>query len=114
MTLKTKTLNVLIASTEEVSEKELESWSDPTHGFENLMSSPAARQIFQKYLTGEFSAENLIFWTACEDLKSVKNKEIFKEKVEKIFQNHLDISSQYEVILSSFIYISPSAGHHPR
>ena len=74
----------------------MESWSDPTTGFEALMSSQASRQIFQKYLTGEFSAENLIFWTACNDLKSVK-KEIFKEKVDKIFQNHLDTSSQYEV-----------------
>ena len=104
----------LLDSTEEVTEKEVESWSDPTSGFENLMSSPAAREIFRKYLTGEFSAENLIFWTACNDLKSIKKREMFKEKVEKIFQNHLDISSQYEVILSSFIYISPSSGHHPR
>lgn len=94
----------LLVSTEEVTEKEVESWSDPTTGFESLMSSPAAREIFRKYLTGEFSAENLIFWTACNDLKSIKKREMFKEKVEKIFQNHLDISSQHEVI---FIYFLP-------
>jgi len=89
------------AWTEEVTEREVESWSDPTTGFERLMASPGGRQIFQKYLTGEFSAENLIFWTACNDLKSVKKTEIFKENVEKIFQNHLDTSSQYEVSLDS-------------
>ena len=82
-----------------MTESEVESWSDPTTGFEALMSSPGGRQIFQKYLTGEFSAENLIFWTACNDLKSVKKAEIFREKVEKIFHNHLDTSSQYEVIV---------------
>jgi len=84
-----------------VTARELEAWSDPTTGFESLMSSPAGRQIFQKFLAGEFSAENLIFWTACNDLKSVKKKEIFKERVEKIFLNHLDTSSQYEVSLDA-------------
>ena len=83
--------------------RELEAWSDPTTGFESLMSSPAGRQIFQKFLAGEFSAENLIFWTACNDLKSVKKKEIFKERVEKIFLNHLDTSSQYEVNVVSLL-----------
>ena len=92
-------LSLHSASTEEVTEREVESWSHPTTGFENLMASPGGRQIFQKYLTGEFSAENLIFWTACNDLKSVKKTEIFREKVEKIFQNHLDTSSQYEVVI---------------
>ena len=66
-------------------------------GFENLMASPAGRQIFEKYLKGEFSAENLIFWNACNDLKSVKKKEIFNQKVEKIFINHLETSSPHEV-----------------
>ena len=64
--------------------------------------------VFRKYLAGEFSAENLIFWTACKDLKSVTNREIFKERVEKIFQNHLDTSSQYEV---KFIFILYEACH---
>jgi len=88
-------------TTEEVTEQEVESWAHPTTGFEALMSSPGAREIFRKYLAGEFSAENLIFWTACKDLKSVTNREIFKERVEKIFQNHLDTSSQYEVSLDA-------------
>ena len=77
--------------------RDVEAWADPTTGFESLMASPGGRQIFQKYLAGEFSAENLIFWTACNDLKSVKKKELFKEKVEKIFLNHLETSSPYEV-----------------
>ena len=61
------------------------------------MASPAGRKIFETYLKGEFSAENLIFWNACNDLKSVKNQELFKEKVEIIFLNHLDSSSAHEV-----------------
>ena len=73
-----------LAAPVSVTARELEAWSDPTTGFESLMSSPAGRQIFQKFLAGEFSAENLIFWTACNDLKSVKKKEIFKERVERI------------------------------
>ena len=75
----------------------LESWSDSNKGFENLMASPAGRKIFETYLKGEFSAENLIFWNACNDLKSEKSQELFKEKVEIIFVNHLDSSSAYEV-----------------
>jgi len=85
----------------EVTDKEIESWSDSNKGFENLMASPAGRQIFEQYLKGEFSAENLIFWNACNDLKSVKSKEIFKQKVERIFINHLDSSSPYEVSLDA-------------
>ena len=97
-------LSALSATPDSVTGRDVEAWADPTTGFESLMASPGGRQIFQKYLAGEFSAENLIFWTACKDLKSVKKKEIFKEKVEKIFLNHLETSSQYEVKLYNYIY----------
>ena len=90
----------LSSSQLEVTEKEVESWADGNLGFENLMASPAGRQIFQKYLIGEFSAENLIFWNACNELKSIKREEEFRKKVERIFMNHLDTSSPQEVFRS--------------
>jgi len=83
----------------EPTQDEVESWAVPNNGFENMMSSQAGREIFLKFLKKEFSSENLIFWSACEDLRQVKDEKYFKEKVEDMFTTFLEASSPQEVSL---------------
>lgn len=83
----------------EPSQEEVESWAIPNNGFENMMSSPAGREIFLKFLKKEFSSENLAFWIACEELRKVKDEKIFGEKVEEMFTTFMEPSSPQEVSL---------------
>ena len=46
-------------TTEEVTEQEVESWAHPTTGFEALMSSPGAREIF-RYRLVHLGVEELL------------------------------------------------------
>jgi len=85
--------------TAEPSQEEVESWAIPNNGFENMMSSQAGRDIFLKFLKKEFSSENLAFWTACEELRKVKDEKIFREKVEEMFTTFMEPSSPQEVSL---------------
>ena len=77
--------------------EEVESWASLNNGFENMMSSKSGRQIFSIFLKKEFSSENLSFWTACEELQKVQDKNFFKEKVEEMFTTYLEASSPQEV-----------------
>merc|ERR1712106_733730 len=79
--------------------EEVESWASPNNGFENMMSSKSGRQIFSTFLKKEFSSENLLFWTACEELRKVQDENLFKEKVEEMFTTYLEDSSPQEVSL---------------
>ena len=86
-------------STESTAE-EVESWASPNNGFENMMSSKSGRQIFSTFLKKEFSSENLLFWTACEELRKVLDENLFKEKVEEMFTTYLEASSPQEVFFN--------------
>jgi len=94
-----KSISCSMDLTLEPSQEEVESWAIPNNGFENMMSSPAGREIFLKFLKKEFSSENLAFWTACEELRKVKDEKIFGEKVEEMFTTFMEPSSPQEVSL---------------
>lgn len=83
----------------EPTKEEVDSWSIPNNGFENMMASSPGREIFSKFLKKEFSSENLCFWTACENLRKVKDEKLFKEQCEEMFTTYLDASSPQEVSL---------------
>jgi len=83
----------------EISKEEVDSWSIPNNGFENMMASRQGREIFSKFLKKEFSSENLCFWTACENLRKIKDEKLFKEQCEEMFTTYLDASSPQEVSL---------------
>eukprot|EP00092_Neocalanus_flemingeri_P068924 GFUD01084337.1.p1 GENE.GFUD01084337.1~~GFUD01084337.1.p1 ORF type:complete len:346 (+),score=80.17 GFUD01084337.1:154-1191(+) len=78
---------------------EIESWAIPNNGFENMMACEPGREIFGQFLRKEFSCENLLFWTACEELRKISDEKPFKEKVEEIFTTFLDAASPQEVSL---------------
>uniref|UniRef100_A0A8C4EQW4 RGS domain-containing protein n=1 Tax=Dicentrarchus labrax TaxID=13489 RepID=A0A8C4EQW4_DICLA len=63
----------------------VERWS---FSFMELLNDSMGRREFMTYLEKEFSAENLCFWQACEDVRHGENSRII-EKVEDIYKNFL-------------------------
>lgn len=53
-----------------------------------LLNDHMGRQEFMTYLEKEFSAENLCFWQACEDIRHGESSRIV-EKVEDVYKNFL-------------------------
>uniref|UniRef100_A0A3Q2E5V7 Regulator of G protein signaling 11 n=1 Tax=Cyprinodon variegatus TaxID=28743 RepID=A0A3Q2E5V7_CYPVA len=63
----------------------VERWS---FSFMELLSDAMGRREFMTYLEKEFSAENLHFWLACEEIRHGENSKIV-EKVEDVYKNFL-------------------------
>uniref|UniRef100_H3CR10 Regulator of G protein signaling 11 n=1 Tax=Tetraodon nigroviridis TaxID=99883 RepID=H3CR10_TETNG len=63
----------------------VERWS---FSFMELLNDFMGRREFMTYLEKEFSAENLCFWQACEDVRHGESSKI-PEKVEEIYMNFL-------------------------
>lgn len=53
-----------------------------------LLKDPAGREQFHKFLEKEFSAENLKFWDAVQELKTVALKDV-PNKVQEIWNEYL-------------------------
>ncbi|GBO31868.1 Regulator of G-protein signaling 7 [Araneus ventricosus] len=56
-----------------------------------LLKDPAGREQFFKFLEKEFSAENLKFWDAVQELKQVHSRDI-PVKVQEIWEREKDMS----------------------
>ncbi|KAI1901403.1 hypothetical protein AGOR_G00034080 [Albula goreensis] len=69
--------------------------------FDKLMKCPAGRCAFREFLRTEFSEENMLFWQACEDLRSESNKTTVEEKARLIYEDYVSILSPKEVSLDS-------------
>ncbi|XP_057354062.1 regulator of G-protein signaling 20-like isoform X2 [Manis pentadactyla] len=78
--------------------EEVGTWAQ---SFDQLMFTPAGRNAFREFLRTEFSEENMLFWMACEELKKEANKNVIKEKANKIYENYISILSPKEVSLDS-------------
>ncbi|XP_053294560.1 regulator of G-protein signaling 11 [Pleuronectes platessa] len=63
----------------------VERWS---FSFMELLNDAMGRREFMTYLEKEFSAENLCFWQACEDIRHGESSRII-EKVEEAYKNFL-------------------------
>ncbi|KAK2817710.1 hypothetical protein Q7C36_021643 [Tachysurus vachellii] len=63
----------------------VERWS---FSFMELLNDPMGRKEFLTYLEKEFSAENLCFWQACEDMRHGETSKI-PEKVDEIYKQYL-------------------------
>ncbi|XP_028828138.1 regulator of G-protein signaling 11 [Denticeps clupeoides] len=63
----------------------VERWS---FSFVELLSDPMGQRELMAYLEKEFSAENLCFWQACEDLRHGENSKI-PSKVDEIYKQFL-------------------------
>uniref|UniRef100_A0A665UW95 Regulator of G protein signaling 11 n=1 Tax=Echeneis naucrates TaxID=173247 RepID=A0A665UW95_ECHNA len=63
----------------------VERWS---FSFMELLNDSIGRREFMTYLEKEFSAENLCFWQACEEIRHGESSKII-EKVEEVYKNFL-------------------------
>jgi len=61
------------------------------------MKSPAGRNVFREFLRTEYSEENMLFWLACEELKTECNKHTIDEKARMIYEDYISILSPKEV-----------------
>ncbi|VEL14971.1 unnamed protein product [Protopolystoma xenopodis] len=59
------------------------------------------QRVFREFLRSEYSEENIMFWTACEDLKRETNPEVVEEKARLIYEDYISILSPREVSLDS-------------
>ncbi|XP_048354875.1 regulator of G-protein signaling 19 [Sphaerodactylus townsendi] len=77
---------------------EIKGWAQ---SFDKLMKNPAGRNVFREFLRTEYSEENMLFWLACEELKSECNKQSIEEKARVIYEDYISILSPKEVSLDS-------------
>ncbi|XP_009985325.1 PREDICTED: regulator of G-protein signaling 19-like, partial [Tauraco erythrolophus] len=70
-----------------------EAWAQ---SFDKLMKSPAGRNVFREFLRTEYSEENMLFWLACEELKTECNKHTIDEKARMIYEDYISILSPKE------------------
>ncbi|KAJ6652151.1 hypothetical protein lerEdw1_013153, partial [Lerista edwardsae] len=80
------------------STEEVKGWSQ---SFDKLMKNPAGRNVFREFLRTEYSEENMLFWLACEELKSECSKHAIDEKARVIYEDYISILSPKEVSLDS-------------
>jgi len=69
----------------EVTLKRVKRWG---FSLRELLKDPAGREQFARFLDKEFSGENLKFWEAVQNLKSLPQSQV-KEKAKKIFDEFL-------------------------
>lgn len=74
--------------------EEVQGWAQ---SFDKLMKSPAGRNVFREFLRTEYSEENMLFWLACEELKTECNKHTIDEKARTIYEDYISILSPKEV-----------------
>ncbi|XP_042910022.1 regulator of G-protein signaling 7 isoform X1 [Parasteatoda tepidariorum] len=68
-----------------------------------LLKDPAGKEQFYKFLEKEFSAENLKFWDAVQELKQVHSKDI-PLKVQEIWNLYLEIDAKEAINIDSKSY----------
>ncbi|KAK7101240.1 hypothetical protein V1264_024053 [Littorina saxatilis] len=78
--------------------EDLKVWGE---SFEKLMKTTAGRKLFREFLRSEYSEENMLFWLACEELKTENNPELVEEKARLIYEDYISILSPKEVSLDS-------------
>jgi len=87
---------------EELTGQLVESWLDPNTGFESLLKSREGRRLLEEFLKKEFSSENIQFWSAVEQLKSLRGGEkMFRQHVDVIFKIYINDTALAEVSLDS-------------
>lgn len=69
--------------------------------FSKLMNSNMGRQIFTRFLEGEYSDENMLFWNACEEYKREKGSVRRQLMAKEMYGMFLAPSAPLEVNIDS-------------
>ncbi|MBN3315057.1 RGS20 protein, partial [Atractosteus spatula] len=83
-----------------VSLTDVSSWAV---SFNTLLESPTGRSVFMEFLRSEHSDENMLFWQACEELKTVTHKATIAERVKQIYLDYISILSPKEVSIDATV-----------
>lgn len=66
-----------------------------------MLRSLEGREVFREFLRSEYSEDNLLFWLACDELKTETNPTVVDEKARIIYEDYVSILSPKEVSLDS-------------
>uniref|UniRef100_A0A0B7AY01 RGS domain-containing protein n=1 Tax=Arion vulgaris TaxID=1028688 RepID=A0A0B7AY01_9EUPU len=81
-----------------VDPEEAKEWSK---SFENLLFDKTGLELFRGFLLTEHSDENIEFWIACENYKTVKSNKQLPPLALKIFNDYVAVQSTKEINLDS-------------
>ncbi|CAM1292876.1 RGS7 (predicted) [Pycnogonum litorale] len=81
----------------EISVRRVRRWA---FSLKELLRDPAGRDQFEKFLEKEFSAENLRFWDAVQELKLVHSKDV-ANKAQEIWNEHLATDANAPINIDS-------------
>ncbi|XP_050977595.1 regulator of G-protein signaling 17-like [Labeo rohita] len=82
-------------------------YEEAQHQIYNLMrrdSFPPGREVFLEFLRSECSENNLMFWIACEELKTETNPSTTAAKARTIYHEYLARFSQNKVSLDTQVH----------
>ncbi|XP_022243616.1 regulator of G-protein signaling 7-like isoform X1 [Limulus polyphemus] len=86
--------------TKEVPPRRVRRWA---FSLQELLKDPAGREQFIRFLEKEFSAENLKFWDAVQELKQVHSKDV-PLKVQQIWNEFLAPDANFPINIDSKSY----------
>ncbi|XP_056149807.1 regulator of G-protein signaling 8-like [Lampris incognitus] len=69
---------------------------------ETLLSQKCGRAAFRAFLKSEFCEENLDFWLACEEFKTIKRREQLARKAKSIYEEFIRTESPRQVNLDFY------------
>ncbi|KAJ8347936.1 hypothetical protein SKAU_G00265250 [Synaphobranchus kaupii] len=84
--------------------------------FERLLKDPTGVCYFTAFLKSEVSAENILFWQACEKFQQIQahQKEELKREARSIFDNYLSGSAFHAVNIDETAHINESDLQTPK
>lgn len=91
-------LHVRASAGTSVLKDDVHQWST---SFALLMKNRMGRQIFTKFLEGEYSDENMLFWNACEEFKHEKGNIRRETMAKEIYGTFLAPSAPLEINIDS-------------
>ncbi|XP_033821332.1 regulator of G-protein signaling 21 [Periophthalmus magnuspinnatus] len=70
---------------------------------EQLLQDKEYQHSFRSFLQSEFSEENLDFWLACEDFRTISSEEELRRRAQQIYQEFLQTTAKREVNVDHWI-----------
>ncbi|XP_048584435.1 regulator of G-protein signaling 12 isoform X2 [Nematostella vectensis] len=97
-TSSTQSLHSVNSMSNETVEGRVSRWA---LGFDKLMDDQAGLHCFEEFLKKEFSEENIVFWIACEEFRSISDPKKLKSAASTIFETHLSPNALMPVNIDS-------------
>ncbi|XP_032885849.1 regulator of G-protein signaling 14 [Amblyraja radiata] len=95
------------------SERSVASWAV---SFERLLQDPVGVKYFTEFLKKEFSAENILFWQACEHFQQIpaENSKQLSQSASEIYSTYLSSSSASPINIDSQAQLEEDILNDPR